>query len=63
MFRRRAVKSPALWGNKARLQILFGSKATVAAETKNFVFRYKSPKYWIEVFRTYYGPVDAMHGR
>jgi len=51
------VKSPALWGNKAHLDTLFGSKATVAAASKNFVFRYKSPKHWIEIFRGYYGPV------
>ena len=51
------VKSPALWGNKAHLETLFGSKATVAAESRDYVFRYKSPKHWVEVFRTYYGPV------
>jgi ubiquinone/menaquinone biosynthesis C-methylase UbiE len=51
------VKSPALWGNKAHLDILFGPKATVEAETKHFVFRYKSPAHWVEVFRNYYGPV------
>ena len=33
------------------------SKATVAAESRNFVFRYKSPAHWLEIFRTYYGPV------
>ena len=51
------MKSPALWGNKAHLDTLFGSKATVAAERKNFVFRYQSPKHWVEIFRSYYGPV------
>ena len=51
------VKSPALWGTKGRLDDLFGAKATVALETKDFAFRYKSPKHWVEVFRTYYGPV------
>ncbi|HYK81346.1 MAG TPA: class I SAM-dependent methyltransferase [Micropepsaceae bacterium] len=51
------VKSPALWGNKVHLDTLFGSKAAVAAQSRNFVFRYKSSKHWIEVFRTYYGPV------
>ncbi len=51
------MKSPALWGTKAHLDSLFGAKATVAAESKNFVFRYKSPKHWVEVFRGYYGPV------
>ncbi len=51
------MKSPALWGNKAHLDALFGSKATLAAKCKNFVFRYKSPKHWVEIFRGYYGPV------
>jgi ubiquinone/menaquinone biosynthesis C-methylase UbiE len=51
------VKSPALWGTKAHLQTLFSSKATIAAESKNFAFRYKSPGHWVELFRGYYGPV------
>lgn len=51
------MKSPALWGNKAHLEGLFDSKATIAIESKQFVFRYKSPKHWLEVFRDYYGPV------
>jgi ubiquinone/menaquinone biosynthesis C-methylase UbiE len=51
------VKSPVLWGSKAHLDTLFGSQTPVAAQSKNFVFRYKSPAHWIEIFRTYYGPV------
>jgi len=51
------MKSPALWGNKPHLETLFGAKATIAAQSKNFVFRYKSPRHWIEIFRGYYGPV------
>jgi ubiquinone/menaquinone biosynthesis C-methylase UbiE len=51
------VKSPALWGNKAHLDALFGAKATIAAQSKSFAFRYKSPQHWVEIFRTYYGPV------
>jgi len=51
------IKSPALWGNKAHLDTLFGANATVAVASKNFVFRYKSPQHWLEIFRTYYGPV------
>jgi hypothetical protein len=42
---------------KARLDTLFGSKGIVGAENKTFVFRYKSPRHWVEIFRTYYGPV------
>jgi len=51
------VKSPALWGSKAHLDALFGSNATIAALPKNFVFRFRSQKHWVEVFRNYYGPV------
>ncbi|HEX2655536.1 MAG TPA: class I SAM-dependent methyltransferase [Xanthobacteraceae bacterium] len=51
------VKSPALWGTKAHLEALFGSSANVAITSRNFVFRYRSPKHWFEVFRSYYGPV------
>ena len=51
------VKTPALWGNQAHLANLFGSKVTIAAERKNFVFRYRSPEHWVEIFRNYYGPV------
>ena len=51
------VKSPALWGTKDRLDTLFGAKATVAATSKTFAFRYRSPQHWVEIFRGYYGPV------
>jgi ubiquinone/menaquinone biosynthesis C-methylase UbiE len=50
-------KSPALWGNRAHLEALFGPRASVAAESKSFAFRYQSPKHWVEIFRNYYGPV------
>jgi ubiquinone/menaquinone biosynthesis C-methylase UbiE len=50
------VRSPTLWGSKAHLDALFGSNATIAAANKNFVFRYKSPEHWVEIFRSYYGP-------
>ena len=53
------VKSPALWGTKARLDELFGSTArTIRATNSQFTFRYGSPAHWIEVFRTYYGPIN-----
>jgi ubiquinone/menaquinone biosynthesis C-methylase UbiE len=52
------LKSPALWGTKAHIAELFGRDATVCwAETKNFVFRYRSDDHWLETFRTFYGPV------
>jgi ubiquinone/menaquinone biosynthesis C-methylase UbiE len=51
------VSSPALWGTRDHLDALFGAKAAVVAERRHFVFRYKSPQHWVEIFRTYYGPV------
>ncbi len=51
------VKSPALWGTKAHLDALFAGKGTIAAASRDFVVRYKSPAHWLEIFRTYYGPV------
>ena len=29
----------------------------MAAQARNFVFRYESAEHWIEIFRNYYGPV------
>lgn len=51
------VTSPAMWGNKAHLDALFGDGASIAATSRHFVFRYKSPEHWVDIFRTYYGPV------
>ncbi|WP_448029694.1 class I SAM-dependent methyltransferase [Bradyrhizobium liaoningense] len=51
------VKSPALWGTAARLEEMFGSQASeIAAEPRMFVFRYRSPDHWLDIFRTFYGP-------
>src|SRR5512146_729210 len=51
------VKSPALWGTKAHLDTLFAGASSVATQNRNFVFRYKSSQHWLEVFRSYYGPM------
>jgi ubiquinone/menaquinone biosynthesis C-methylase UbiE len=52
------VKSPALWGNRPRLAELFEPHAaSVRSVQRNFVFRYRSPAHWLEVFKTFYGPV------
>ncbi len=51
------AKSPALWGTRARLEELFGSHATIQTTQRYFVFRYRSPEHWLEIFKTYYGPV------
>jgi hypothetical protein len=52
------VKSPALWGTRARLGEMFGPQlASIAAEPRMFVFRYRSPEHWLDVFKTFYGPM------
>jgi hypothetical protein len=52
------VKSPVLWGTRERLSELFGNEAaSIVAEPRNFVFRYRSPTHFLDVFATYYGPV------
>ena len=56
------TKSPALWGTRARIDELFGSHATIQATQRNFAFRYRSPAHWLEVFRTFYGPVLKTFG-
>ena len=53
------VRSPALWGTNARLEELFGQAAQeIRITRRDFTFRYRSPSHWIEVFRTYYGPMN-----
>ena len=52
------VKSPALWGTRARLDEMFGAQAaSITAEPRMFVFRYRSPEHWLDVFKTFYGPM------
>jgi len=52
------AKSPALWGDQERLRELFDPHASFIKSTpRNFVFRYRSADHWLEVFKTYYGPV------
>ena len=57
------VKSPLLWGSPARLGELFDSaKASVSSSKRDFNFRYKSPAHFVDVFRTWYGPVHKAFG-
>ena len=58
------VKSPALWGTEHRLRELFGADAaSIDATPRHFAFRYRSAAHWLEVFRTFYGPLNrAIEG-
>jgi ubiquinone/menaquinone biosynthesis C-methylase UbiE len=52
------VQPPSLWGVESHLQSLFSERAAAIAVTKRmFNFRYRSAAHFIEVFRTWYGPV------
>ena len=49
--------SPAAWGTRERIGELFERQArSIVAAERQFVFRYRSPQHWLDVFRTWYGP-------
>jgi ubiquinone/menaquinone biosynthesis C-methylase UbiE len=57
------VKSPGLWGTGARITELFGAQASsIQLEQRDFVFRYYSAQHWLDVFKTYYGPLLKTFG-
>jgi ubiquinone/menaquinone biosynthesis C-methylase UbiE len=52
------VVSPAMWGTRARLLELFGAQAqSIEVESRHFNFRYRTAEHFLDVFRTWYGPV------
>ena len=52
------VKSPAVWGTRDWVHATFSPAAlTIAAEARHFTFRYRSAQHFLDIFRTYYGPV------
>lgn len=50
------VRSPALWGDEAHIDSLFAGHKVSMVE-RAFHFRYRSAQHFLDVFRTYYGPV------
>ena len=52
------VQPPGLWGTEAHVRSLFdGLPANVMVTPRTFNFRYRSAAHFLDVFRTYYGPV------
>ncbi|MCB1505258.1 MAG: methyltransferase domain-containing protein [Hyphomicrobiaceae bacterium] len=52
------LSSPALWGTRDWIGQEFGAKCrSIELTEKNFIFRYRSPEHFVEVFRNFYGPV------
>jgi len=57
------AQSPALWGSEPHLRGLFGgSAASIAITPRVFNFRYRSARHFLDVFRTWYGPVHKAFG-
>jgi ubiquinone/menaquinone biosynthesis C-methylase UbiE len=57
------LQPPSLWGTEAHLSAIFGDAAAVVQATpRDFAFRYRSAAHFIEVFRTWYGPVNKAFG-
>ncbi|WP_372016533.1 class I SAM-dependent methyltransferase [Pseudoxanthomonas sp. 10H] len=53
------VQPPSRWGTREHLQALFGDRAErIQTQARSFAFRYRSAAHMIEVFRTWYGPVQ-----
>jgi SAM-dependent methyltransferase len=52
------LASPAAWGTETFIVEAFGPYAAdIRIEHKVFNFRFRSARHWIEVFRSWYGPV------
>jgi SAM-dependent methyltransferase len=57
------VQPPSLWGAESHLKSLFGDRAAAIAVTqRQFNFRYRSPAHFVDIFRTWYGPVHKAFG-
>jgi ubiquinone/menaquinone biosynthesis C-methylase UbiE len=52
------LRSPMEWGSEPRLVELLGPHATdIRTTRRTYTFRYRSAEHWIEVFRTWFGPI------
>ncbi|MBX9457977.1 MAG: class I SAM-dependent methyltransferase [Rhizobium sp.] len=51
------VRPPSRWGTAQGMDEMFGAQGTISATGEVFTFRYRSPAHWMDVFRTWYGPV------
>jgi len=57
------VKSPSLWGTVPHCEQLFdGAAASIRSAHKEFAFRYRSAAHFIDVFRSFYGPIHKLYG-
>jgi ubiquinone/menaquinone biosynthesis C-methylase UbiE len=52
------LKPPARWGTEVGLTEMFGPLANIQVTRKMYTFRYLSPQHFIDIFRTFYGPMN-----
>jgi ubiquinone/menaquinone biosynthesis C-methylase UbiE len=58
-----SIKSPALWGTSDHLHELFdGDSNSIEITPETYVWRYKSPRHWLELWREVYGPLQKAFG-
>jgi SAM-dependent methyltransferase len=52
------LRSPLEWGSPARVRELLGGGVSLLTVTpRTYVFRYRSPRHWLDSFRAQYGPL------
>ena len=57
------VRSPALWGTRDRLSEMFGpASVSIEARPRYFNFRYREAEHFVDVFKTFYGPMLKAFG-
>jgi ubiquinone/menaquinone biosynthesis C-methylase UbiE len=56
------LRPPSQWGTEDRIDELFAGASAIHSARRHFSFRYRSPAHFLEVFRTYYGPMNKTFG-
>jgi ubiquinone/menaquinone biosynthesis C-methylase UbiE len=52
------VRSSTLWGTRERLTEMFGpASVSIKTQPRYFNFRYRTPEHFVDVFKSYYGPM------
>jgi ubiquinone/menaquinone biosynthesis C-methylase UbiE len=58
------VQPPPLWGTEDHLRELFGDQVSnLTVERASVKMRFRSADHWLEVFRTYFGPIKVAFER
>jgi ubiquinone/menaquinone biosynthesis C-methylase UbiE len=57
------LRSPTVWGTEDGVRDLLGTGvSSLRASRETFVWRFSSPDHFLELFRSYYGPVHKAFG-